>query len=135
MKSALIVEDFRPIAEIWRSTLAKENFEPIKIIDNTDLVEDCIVELNPSLILMDINLNGSRDGIETTEDLIKKMPDLKIIILTMHAQPHLFEKALESGASGYIVKSSPIKELRDAVEVVLNGGIYICERMRPHWKG
>ncbi len=130
MKTALIVEDFRPIAEIWAKTLKGEHYENYKIIDNTDFAEDEIAQLNPNIVLMDINLKGRRDGIETTADLMQSNPDLKILVLSMHGQPHMMEKAIEAGARGYITKSSPLSELKLALQLIEKGEIYICEQMR-----
>jgi DNA-binding NarL/FixJ family response regulator len=130
LKTALIVEDFRPIAEIWAKTLKGEHYETYKIIDNTDFAEDEIAQLNPSIVLMDINLKGRRDGIETTADLMQSYPDLKILVLSMHGQPHMMEKALQAGARGYITKSSPLSELKLALQLIEKGEIYICEQMR-----
>ena len=130
MKTALIVEDFRPIAEIWAKTLKGEHYENYKIIDNTDFAEDEIAQMNPNIVLMDINLKGRRDGIETTADLMQSNPDLKILVLSMHGQPHMMEKAIEAGARGYITKSSPLSELKLALQLIEKGEIYICEQMR-----
>lgn len=130
LKTALIVEDFRPIAEIWAKTLKGEQYETNRIIDNTDSIDDEISLLNPDIILMDINLKGKRDGIETTTDLIKSNPFIKILVLSMHGQPHMMERALQAGARGYITKSSPISELKLALKLIENGEIYICQQMR-----
>lgn len=130
LKTALIVEDFRPIAEIWAKTLKGEHYETNKIIDNTDFAEDEIAQLNPSIVLMDINLKGRRDGIETTADLMQSFPGLKILVLSMHGQPHMMERALQAGARGYITKSSPLSELKLALQLIEKGEIYICEQMR-----
>ncbi len=130
MKTALIVEDFRPIAEIWVKTLKGEQYENYKIIDNTDFAEDEIALLNPQIVLMDINLKGRRDGIETTTELIKANPELKILVLSMHGQQHMMEKAIQAGARGYITKSSPLSELKLALKLIEIGEIYICQQMR-----
>lgn len=134
MKKALIVEDFKPIADIWRLALENELYEHIEITDNTDLVENFINDMNPDLVLMDINLKGSRNGIETVQELIPSYPQLKVLFLSMHGQPHMMEKAMEAGAKGYITKSSPLVELKNAVKIIEAGGIYICDQMREHWK-
>jgi DNA-binding NarL/FixJ family response regulator len=133
VKKALIVEDFKPLAEIWRQALVKEGFEHIELTDDTDDIEEKVGNLMPDLILMDINLKGERNGIEASEALIKLDPNLLIIFLSMHGQPHMFERAMQSGARGYITKSSPITELHRAVKDVLNGQFYICEAMKKYW--
>lgn len=133
MKKALIVEDFKPIADIWRLALENELYEHIEITDNTDLVENFINEMDPDLVLMDINLKGSRNGIETVQELIPSYPHLKVLFLSMHGQPHMMEKAMEAGAKGYITKSSPLVELKNAIKAIESDEIYICEQMRMYW--
>ncbi len=135
MKTGLIVEDFKPLAEIWRQALTKEGFLDISITDDTDLLEELIAFNKPDVILMDINLKGRRNGIEAVTDLMVLYPDLIVIFLSMHGQPHMFEKAMNAGARGYVTKSSPIIELHKAVNVVQTGDIYICESMRRYWEG
>ena len=135
VKKGLIVEDFKPLAEIWRQALVKEGFTIIEHTDDTDILEDLISNLQPDLVLMDINLKGRRNGIEAVRDLLVIHPDLTVIFLSMHGQPHMFELAMEAGARSYVTKSSPIVELHNAIKAVQLGELYICESMRKYWQG
>lgn len=134
MKKALIVEDFKPIAEIWRQALLNENYSTVEITDNTDEVEQLISELSPDIVFMDINLKGKRNGIETVSQLIPKFPHLNVLFLSMHGQPHMMEMAMNAGAKGYMTKSSPLTEIKSAIKQIESGEIYICDQMRMHWK-
>ncbi len=135
VKKGLIVEDFKPLAEIWRQALAKEGFTNIEHTDDTDVLEELIANLQPDLVLMDINLKGRRNGIEAVRDLLVIHPGLPVIFLSMHGQPHMFELAMDAGARSYITKSSPIIELHNAIKAVRQGELYICESMRKYWAG
>jgi DNA-binding NarL/FixJ family response regulator len=84
VKKALIVEDFRPIAEIWKKALLLEKYTEIEITDTTDQLEALIASLQPDIVFMDINLKGKRDGIETVAELIPQFPSLKVLFLSMH---------------------------------------------------
>ena len=70
-KKAIIIEDFKLIAEVWMTTLAQEGIETLKIYDNADNIADEIISLAPDLVLMDINLQGVKTGIDLTSELIK----------------------------------------------------------------
>ena len=127
---AIIVEDFKLIAQAWGRILEKSKlFSEIHLLYDAESIEQKIAKLNPKLILMDVNLPNSKNGIEITQNLIKTNPDLKIIILTMHNEPVYVKKALEAGAKGYVTKNSPLAEINKAIEEVIKGNEYICEEI------
>jgi DNA-binding NarL/FixJ family response regulator len=127
---AIIVEDFKLIAQAWKKILEKtELFSEIHLLNDAESIEQVIEKLNPDLILMDVNLPHSKNGIEITRNLIKKNPDLKIIILTMHNEPVYVKKAKEAGAKGFVTKNSPLIEINKAIEEVIKGNEYICEEI------
>ena len=127
---AIIVEDFKLIAQAWGRILEKSKFfSEIHLLYDAESIEQKIAKLNPKLILMDVNLPNSKNGIEITQNLIKTNPDLKIIILTMHNEPVYVKKALEAGAKGYVTKNSPLTEINKAIEEVIKGNEYICEEI------
>jgi two-component system, NarL family, nitrate/nitrite response regulator NarL len=129
-KSAVVVEDYKLIAQAWGSLLQKTGrFSDVHILNDSEDINSKIENFDPELILMDINLPGDKNGIEISQDLIKQNPELKIIILSMHNEPMFVRQAMEAGAKGYVTKSSPIKELRLAVETVLAGNTYICDEI------
>lgn len=127
---AIIVEDFKLIAQAWGRILEKSKlFSEIHLLYDAESIEQKIAKLNPKLILMDVNLPNSKNGIEITQNLIKTNPELKIIILTMHNEPVYVKKALEAGAKGYVTKNSPLTEINKAIEEVIKGNEYICEEI------
>jgi DNA-binding NarL/FixJ family response regulator len=132
MKKALIVEDFKLIADIWHATLIEEGFEFVEVVRNSDEVETAIEKVNPSIILMDINLPGKLNGLELTDKLLKSNPSLKILILTIHTEPTYIYRAIESGAKGYVTKNSSLTELKRAINEILNGNKYLCEEVRSN---
>lgn len=130
MKTALIFEDFEPIAEIWKMILQSMGYGEITVISNPDNEIDRLDEFQQDLILMDINLAGTMTGYDLTERLLQQNSQLKIIFVSMFSQQNYLNKALELGAKGYVVKNAPIIELKNAIQRVEEGGTYICEQMR-----
>jgi DNA-binding NarL/FixJ family response regulator len=127
---AVIVEDYKLIAQAWGKILEKSKlFTDIHYLYDAEYIEQKINKLNPKLVLMDINLPNSKNGIEITKNLIKKNPNLIVIILTMHNDPVFVQKALEAGAKGFVTKNSPLSEINLSIEEVLKGNEYICKEI------
>lgn len=132
MKKAIIVEDFKLIADIWKTVLVEEGFDEIEIVRHADEVEEKVLQIRPDIVLMDINLPGSKNGLELTEALIKVDSSFKIMILTIHTEPSYIQKALKIGAMGYVTKNSSIAELKKAINYILDGKTYLCNEINMH---
>lgn len=76
---------------------------------------------SPEVILLDLNLPGM-GGIESIPHFIDAVPGIKIIVLTQSEQEADVLAAISSGASGYMLKSSTVKKITDAIRAVMNGG-------------
>ena len=87
-------------------------------------------ELDPDLVIMDISM-PRMDGITATENLQSLYDELKIIILSMHANQGLVELARRKGASGYLLKKSVANELLPAIYQVYEGGEYLSDSLAP----
>jgi len=68
-------------------------------------------------------------GIEFTKRARARCPSLKVIILTMDANEKMVRKAFEAGASGYVLKTAPVEELRFAISTVLRGQSFVCTEL------
>jgi two-component system, NarL family, response regulator NreC len=85
-------------------------------------------ELKPQYIIMDIGLQ-KKDGIEISKELLKSFPGLKIIILSMHSSYSYISRAFEAGVNGYVLKDASYFELLTAIDVVMQGKVYISEQI------
>jgi two-component system, NarL family, response regulator DevR len=74
----------------------------------------------PDVIVMDVRLPG-KSGIDATRDIIKILPDTKVIILTSYADDELLMDAIEAGAAGYVLKQIGSDALLQALEGVARG--------------
>lgn len=79
----------------------------------------------PDLVITDIEM-PKVNGIEVTKEIRHRFPLTKIIALTMFGDEHLIIDMLEAGANGYLLKNTKKAELLDAIEMVMEGGIYFC---------
>lgn len=84
--------------------------------------------LHPDVIVMDIGMPGV-SGIEAAKAITKSAPALRILMLTVYDRDDFLFRALEAGASGYILKGAAIDELLAAIRTVHAGETYIHPRM------
>jgi DNA-binding NarL/FixJ family response regulator len=80
--------------------------------------------LKPDLAIIDISLPGI-DGILLTRSIAEEMPDVRVVVLTLHEDRAYVTQALDAGAQGYVVNRSAGECLVPAVRLVLAGGTYV----------
>ena len=120
MTDLLIVDDH----EIVRAGIKRlfENTPNLNIVADLGSGEEAYQFLHKNtvdLIIMDVSMPG-KGGIETTNQIKKRYPKIKILMLSMHDNAMIIEKAIKAGADGYIVKNDLSDDLLNAVEKVMN---------------
>jgi two-component system nitrate/nitrite response regulator NarL len=80
-------------------------------------------ELRPDIILMDIDL-PEKNGLVVTETIRKELPQIKVLILSMHTNTDYVLRIVQSGASGYVLKGGSTEDLVRAIETVNSGDSY-----------
>lgn len=83
-------------------------------------------ELGPDVVLMDIGM-PVLDGVEATRQLIKELPNTKVVALSMHANKQYIKGMFEAGASGYLFKNCAYDELIKAIRTVYSGKKYLSD--------
>lgn len=89
---------------------------------------DAVIALKPDAAIVDISLKGS-SGIELLKNIKVQYPKLLVLVLSMHDESLYAERALRAGASGYIMKQEATDQVLVALRKVLNGEIYLSEKM------
>lgn len=120
MTDLLIVDDH----EIVRAGIKRlfENTPNLKIVADLGSGEEAYQFLHKNtvdLIIMDVSMPG-KGGIETTNQIKKRYPNIKILMLSMHDNAMIIDKAMKAGADGYILKNDLSDDLLNAVEKVMN---------------
>jgi len=83
----------------------------------------------PDVVMLDLSLPG-RNGLDLIPEIVQASPGTVVLVVTMHADRVLAERAIQLGAAGFVPKDSSADELRRAIETVLAGGSYVSERIR-----
>src|SRR5215212_8439360 len=119
----LLADDHVLVAEGIQQLL-KPEFEIVgRVADGRSLVT-AASKLEPDIAVVDISL-PLLNGLDASQQIKKANPDIKIIILTMHAEPNFVTEAFRVGVSGYVLKQSVASELVQAIREVRRGRTYV----------
>ncbi len=83
-----------------------------------------IEALRPNLVITDIAMQ-TLNGLDTAARIKEQYPEIHVIILSMHASEEYVLRALEAGASGYLLKNSAVQELELALQAIARGDTYL----------
>lgn len=122
----IIVDDHPMVAEGIQSIL--ESYDDIQVLatlSNGREAIDQMDDLNPDVILMDLNMPDI-GGLTATEIVLEQRPSSRIVILSMHDNPEYISSALSHGAMGYLLKDVPTDEIKLAIDAVMSGETYLC---------
>ncbi len=96
----LLADDHTLLLEAFRNLLEPE-FEIVGAVEDGRALLSAAAKLNPNIILLDISMR-LLNGLEAARWLRKHRPHIKVIFLTMHADPTYVSEAMREGASGYL---------------------------------
>lgn len=105
----------------------------IEVIEEANDGIECLEKLKhkrPDILLLDINMSDM-NGIEVLEELKRVNDPLKVLMLTVHSEVEYLVKAIDIGADGYILKDSGSQELKQAINVIMDGESYIQPSLLP----
>ncbi|GAB3471646.1 response regulator transcription factor [Massilia terrae] len=118
----LLVDDHPLVRDGLRARLeAVPHFSVVAEAGSADEALERAGEAN--LVLMDINMRGA-SGIEATAQLVRRYPDIAVLMLSMHDKLEYVTQAIQAGARGYVLKDAPGKDIVLAIDTVMAGGIY-----------
>jgi DNA-binding NarL/FixJ family response regulator len=130
-KTILIADDHPIFREGLNAIVSK--LSHLQVIGQAENGQDAVLqakELNPDLILMDVTM-PIMNGTEAIRMIKQRQPDIKIIALSSFKSRDYIQASLESGASGYVLKTDSSDSMLTAIESVLDGHAYfsssICD--------
>lgn len=128
MSRIYLVDDHALVREGLRNVLEMAGHEVVGESADPDLAIREIVNLQPQILLLDINLED-RSGLVLLMELARRKISLRTIVLTMSAQPRHVAEAMRNGAMGYVLKGSSSRELLAAIDSVKAGMRYFGSRV------
>ena len=130
----IIVDDHPMVAEGIEAILETyDDIDIVGVLKNGQEAIDRVEELDPDVILLDLNMPGI-NGLTATEIILERRPETCILILSMHDSPEYISTALNHGAKGYVLKDVPTEEIKTAIDTVMAGEEYLCTGARRSLK-
>lgn len=116
----MLADDHRMLREGLRRSMADQGFDVVGEARDGEEAVRLAEDLHPDVILMDVTM-PEMDGVEATRQIKQDRSDVRIVMLTMHADQEVLASAIRAGASGYLVKDCSTEEIASAVRMAASG--------------
>ena len=129
----LVLADDHPIVRQGLRQVIEREADLIVVAEADDglTAVQQIIGLRPDIAVIDVDMPGM-DGITVLRGLRETGIDTGVIILTVHCEEEFFNRALEAGARGYLVKDSAIGEIVSSIRAVAAGGNYVSPALTSY---
>lgn len=124
----LVVDDHQMLREGLRRGLESEGFEIVGEAGDGEEAVRLAVALHPDVILMDVSMPGI-DGIEAVQAILDQDDQHRVVMLTMHMDSEVIDRAIRAGAVGYLTKDCSISEVAEAVRQAADGDVVLSPRL------
>lgn len=120
----MVVDDHKMFREGLRALISCEQDMDVvgEAADGREAIE-MARKLAPDVVIMDMKM-PVMNGIEATRNLVKEMPGMRVLVLSMYSSDHLSASIMEAGAAGYVLKGCDFEELATAIRCA-------CPNSRP----
>jgi DNA-binding NarL/FixJ family response regulator len=129
-KVRIVIVDDHPIVRQGLENLInhEKDLMVCQQAENASQAMKAIDKLKPDIVIVDISLK-EKNGLELIKDIKIQYPDLPILALSMHHESLYAERVIRAGARGYIMKQQATENIIKAIRNVLNGQIYVSDKM------
>jgi DNA-binding NarL/FixJ family response regulator len=125
----LLADDHNIVREGLKSLLEKDPYiEVIAMADNGRKTVQLAGELKPDVAVIDIAM-PEMNGIEATRRISRDVPEVKVLVLSMHSARRFVTEALSAGAKGYMLKDCAAEELVRAIHTVAGNETYLSPKV------
>src|SRR5258706_9644918 len=123
-RTRVVLADDHAVVAQGLSELLKDSFDLLEVVHDGHALLEAADRLRPDVVVTDISM-PLLNGLEAIRQIRTRHPEIKIVVLTMHADTQTAVSAFRAGAQGYVVKVSPEQEFTEAIEQVAQGRAYI----------
>lgn len=123
-RTRVVLADDHAVVAQGLSELLKNSFDLLEVVHDGHALLDAADRLRPDVVVTDISM-PLLNGLDAIRQIRARHPEIRIVVLTMHADTQTAVSAFRAGAQGYVVKVSPEEEFTEAIEQVAQGRAYI----------
>lgn len=123
--NVVLIDDHRLFRDGLRTLIEQQG--DLKVVGEAEDARNAypiIESTHPDVVLMDVALTTT-SGIATTRELLRRMQDVRVLMLSMHGEADFVSQALSAGANGYALKTQSSGEILDAIRAVARGEMYL----------
>lgn len=130
--SVMIADDHPIFRKGIRDLLAEdERFAVVEEVGDGNKVFERVRDVKPDVLLLDVNMPG-KNGLDIALELQSSRIAVSIIVMTMHKEGEVFDKAMDAGVRGYLLKESAEDDLLRCIDSVLGGEPYISPQISKY---
>ncbi|HKY62248.1 MAG TPA: response regulator transcription factor [bacterium] len=129
-KSKIVVVDDHPIVRHGIALLLDDT-DDLRVCGQAGTAKEVLPLLEktrPDLVLLDLFLQGTI-AVELIRKIRERFPNLPILVLSVQSEALFAERALQAGADGYVVKEEATAEILQAIQALLEGGVYVSKKL------
>jgi DNA-binding NarL/FixJ family response regulator len=120
MTTVVLIDDHTMLRQGLRRALEGEGVKVVgEAADGEEGVKVCLAT-KPDVVLMDVSMPGT-DGIDATRKLVGADNRMRVVMLTMHIDREVIDRAIKAGAVGYLTKDASVSEVLEAIRLAANG--------------
>ncbi|MBV9302919.1 MAG: response regulator transcription factor [Acidobacteriaceae bacterium] len=118
----ILADDYEPAQRMCRELL-EPDFDIVAAVGDGEAAVQAVKAHHPDLLVLDVSM-PLRDGFSAARQLKEEMPHVKILFLSMHAEPAYLREAARIGVDGYVIKRNALIELRVGLRRLMEGNRY-----------
>ena len=121
----VLIEDETVFRQLLKRSLEKrKGWKHVEDYSNGAIGLEACMDDPPDLLLVDLQLPG-KHGLDIVAELIPAHPEVKVLVLTGHAEPQLPAKLMRLGVAGFVDKTAPLAYVIQAIDTVMAGGMFL----------
>ncbi len=126
----LLADDHQIVREGVRAIVERQGFKVVAEAANGQEAVGRTLELQPDVAVLDLAM-PLKNGIQAAQEILRNVPETRIILLTVHREDYYVRQALQAGVHGYVLKSESAEDLVQAIHQVCQGMIYLSADISP----
>jgi DNA-binding NarL/FixJ family response regulator len=130
-RCSIFIVDDHPMTRFGLKKLIQSQ-DTLLLAGESDNAEDTLEKVQkepPDLLLVDLTLRG-RSGLELIKDLRRLLPEIEVLVFSMHEESYYAERVLRAGGRGYVMKSQGAEFLLEAIETIRGGKVYVSNAVK-----